>query len=307
MVCRVLKVEVVRDSGLSHNLYWGKAGHYKVPTTACKLAPANRPERLLTANLERIAVSDASIVLGQLPVGRSAQFVALADVADLVWHTRRPKDEATYFADMDRPGGPSGNEATLLDLWSDPANRTPQTCTASYGYLATPPVDAHRGALLSRAKQFYELMLSAVLAGDAREFIAPAGTMAHYVGDACQPLHVYRFHHSRHGHPEDSAVPKDYESKLLGRFPADLVRKVNAAADSRTVTSLTVGGDAVADCVVRLMGLTIARLDPATVIDRWIAAKGQNYIADLWAELGQDTAAAIAEGALCLASLWQSA
>ena len=235
------------------------------------------------------------------------QFVALADLADLVWRSRRPKDKANYFADIDRPGGPSGNEPTLIDLWSDPANRTPQACTASYGYLASPPVDGHRKALLSRAKQFYELMVSAVLAGDALKFIALAGTMAHYVGDACQPLHVYRFHHGRPSHPEDSAVHEEYETKLLDRFSADLVRKVNAAIDGRTMTSLTVGGDAVADCVVRLMGLTIARLNPATVIDRRIATKCQNHTADLWAELGQDTAAAIAEGALCLVSLWQSA
>ena len=90
-VCRVLKVEIVRNFGLSRNLYWGKAGHYKLATTACKLASANRPERLLTSNLGAIAASGASIVAGQLPVGLSMQFVALADVADLVWRTRRPK------------------------------------------------------------------------------------------------------------------------------------------------------------------------------------------------------------------------
>jgi hypothetical protein len=131
--------------------------------------------------------------------------------------------------------------------------------------------------------------------------------MAHYVGDACQPLHVSRFHHGRPGHPEDSNVHGDYETKMLDRFAAELVNKVNTAIGTRRVTAHIAGGDAAAALVVDLMDRTIQRLSPEAVVNAWIATKGHNHISDLWNLVGDDTAACIAEGALGLATLWESA
>jgi hypothetical protein len=307
-VCKVLDVEVVRDWAIGHSLYWGKTGHYKVAGTACGLASKPKLSKLLAANLEVIAVSDPDIEAGRLPSGGAAQFVALADVADLVWRNTRKKDEANHFADMDQPGGSDGAGATLMQLWkSNLSSRTPAFWTQFYDDLPEPPEDKHRGALPFRVKQMYDLMVEAVSKGDAREFIALAGTMAHYVGDACQPLHVSMFHHGRPGHPEDSAVHGDYETKMLDRFAPDLVEKVNGAVGSRRVTSTIKGGMQAADAVVQLMEQTIARLDPEKLVEKWIETKGNNHISDLWDAVGDDTAACIAEGALTLAMLWQSA
>jgi hypothetical protein len=55
------------------------------------------------------------------------------------------------------------------------------------------------------------------------------------------------------------------------------------------------------------MDRTIQRLSPEVVVNAWIATKGHNHISDLWNLVGDDTAACIAEGALCLATLWESA
>jgi len=150
-------------------------------------------------------------------------------------------------------------------------------------------------------------MVDAVHQGNTTDFIAIAGLVAHYVGDACQPLHVSRFHHGHPGHPEENAVHADYETKMLDRFAPDVVAKVNTAIGNRHVGSVVAGGDAAADLVVDLMRRTIQRLDPETVVNTWIATKGPQHIADLWAALGDETAASMAEGALTLATLWQSA
>ena len=307
-VCRELEVELVRDWELGHSLYWGKVGHYKVAATACRLSSNTNLDTLLNANLETIAVSDQSISSGNLPTGSTTHFVALADVADLVWRTTRGKDKANHFADMDEPGGTDGTGPTLMQLWkTTPSSRTPQAWTQFYDSLQTPPSDQHRGALPFRVKQMYDLMVRAVVLGDTRDYIALAGTMAHYVGDACQPLHVSRFHHGRPGHPEDSNVHGDYETKMLDRFAAELVDKVNTAIGARRVTAHIAGGDAAAALVVDLMDRTIQRLSPEAVVNAWIATKGHNHISDLWNLVGDDTAACIAEGALGLATLWESA
>jgi hypothetical protein len=144
----------------------------------------------------------------------------------------------------------------------------------------------------------YDLMVRAVVLGDTRDYIALAITMAHYVGDACQPLHLSRFHHGRPGHPDDSNVHGDYETKMLDRFAAELVDKVNTAIGTRRVTAHIAGGDAAAALVVDLMDRTIQRLSPEVVVNAWIATKGHNHISDLWNLVGDDTAACIAEGAL---------
>jgi hypothetical protein len=307
-VCRLLDVEPVRSWALGHSLYWGKVGHYKVATTACSLASKPRLAQLLQANLGNISVSDPDIIAGQLPSGSTTHFVALADVADLVWRNTRHKDEANHFADMDQRGGPQGTGSTLMELWQQqPTSRTPSAWTAFYDHLPQPPEDKHRGALPFRVKEMYAAMVDAVRQPSAIDYIAVAGLMAHYVGDACQPLHVSQFHHGRPGHPEDTNVHSDYETKMLDRFAADVVSKVNTAVAGRTVTQHVTGGDAAANLVVDLMRRTIARLAPEKVVNTWIDTKGQNHIRDLWAALGDDTAACIAEGALVLATLWESA
>src|SRR5262249_18327879 len=116
-VCRLLDVELVRGLNLGHSEYWGKVGHYKVAALACLLATSQNLDKLLTANAETIRVSDQRTADGKLPAGGTSKFVALADVADLVWRSTRGRDAANHFADMDQPGGAAGNGPTLMELW----------------------------------------------------------------------------------------------------------------------------------------------------------------------------------------------
>ena len=217
--------------------HWGMVGHYTIAGAACQLGPSGtKLAQLLRDNRDRIAVSDIEIVAGnRYEPGQRGAFVALADVPDLVWRRTRPEDAANHFADMDQPGGAAAGGQTLMELWrsGDGTWRTPAGWTAFYDSLTDPPADEHRGALPFRAAQLYGLMVEAVRGGDVLGYVATVGVLAHYVGDACQPLHVSRLHHGVPGAGED-AVHSVYETTMLDEHAAELVAVVK-------LTSPTIG------------------------------------------------------------------
>src|SRR5262249_36956151 len=138
-------------------------------------------------------------------------------------------------------------------------------------------------------------------------YVCAAGVLAHYVGDACQPLHVSMFHHGHPHQPKESPVHNFYETTMLDEMAPDVVAAVNEAIGDRKVSTGVTGGDGAADLVVGLMRSTIGRLDPELVVNTWLETAGPSHAKKLWAALGEQTAACIAEGALCLATIWQSA
>ena len=132
----------------------------------------------MIANQDRVGVSDKDLIDGKLPMNNQPEFVSLADVADLVWRaTRKKKDQANHFADLDQEGQGTFAGRTLMDLWFKvPASRTPQAWTAFYDAMpAEPPLkrvpDSHRGALPFRVAQIYEAMVSFVRAKDLPKFV----------------------------------------------------------------------------------------------------------------------------------------
>lgn len=316
-VAQTLGVTVLNDDSMAdHSLYWGKVGHYKVAASACRLgAPGTKLATLLTRNADRIAVTDKDIKNGNLPSARSTgQFVALADVPDLVWRGKRPKDAPCHFADMDEPGGAAVGHASLMQLWDggDPSFRTPAGWTAFYDSLPSPPADKHRGSLPFRVAQLYGLMVQATAAGDVRRYIASAGVLAHYVGDACQPLHISRLHHGQPDTTEDDDVHAAYETNMLDQFAPEVVSGVNAALDGYHAgdaagPALLTGTAAAADTVVALMKRTIAAIAPADIVEVYTANPGRGRTRALWDAFGELTIQRLADGARTLAVLWRSA
>ena len=220
-VCRSLDVEVVRDWRLGLSETWGKVGHYKIGALACELVDDPELKKLMQANKLRIGVSDESLTAGDLPKMNQERFVPLADVPDLVWRTRRKKDEANHFADMDQPGKNGWSGKTLLALWQR-GERDPGTWTSFYDALGVDE-DKHRGALPFRVWQIYDEMVRFAHAGDLARFVAAAGVLAHYVGDASQPLHVSCLHHGRPGVEGEDKVHSLYETAMLDKKAPELV------------------------------------------------------------------------------------
>ncbi len=316
-VAQTLGVTLLNDDSLAdHSLYWGKVGHYKIAASACNLGKSGtKLAKLMAANLDRIAVADADISDGNLPSAANRdKFIALADVPDLVWRSNRPKDAPSHFADMDEPGGAVADHRTLLDLWDSgkPIWRTPEGWTKFYNALPTPPEDKHRGALPFRVAQLYDIMVSAVRDAEVTGYVAAAGVLAHYVGDACQPLHVSRLHHGEPDDPSDDGVHEEYETTMLDQFAPEVVSGVNDALDGYHAgdaggPDVFTGSEQAADTVVALMKRTFAAIAPRDILDAYDSHPGAGRTKFLWETFGPATIQRLADGARTLAVIWRSA
>jgi hypothetical protein len=308
-ILRELELELVRDWNLGLSQYWGKAGHYKVGAKACELAADKKLRKLMLANQDNVGYDDAAIRAGQMATMNDKAFVPLADVADLVWRTTRKMDEANHFADMDQVGGGPFAGRTMLDLWQARQCNTPAEWGQFYDSLGEDLPDKHRGALPFRVWQMYTELVAFASAGKIAEFVAAAGTLAHYVGDACQPLHVSLLHHGRPGHPEEKNVHSVYETNMLDRRAAELLDGVNARLKGQRVPAslLFSGGRGAADAVVELMADTVETLPPIEIIEAFNEAPATNRIKHMWDVLGARTIECLSRGALVLAAIWESA
>jgi hypothetical protein len=309
LACRLLEVEFISDLGYERGQYWGKTGHYKVAWSACALVRNEYLLALLTANRNKISVSDEDLSSGQVPMNNDKTFIALADVADLYWRSARPNDKANHFADMDNPNAKDpdnpSKKITLLDAWKNKLTRTTDYWNRYYEEDGTDT--AHRGALPFRAWEVYELLVEYARDAKLTEFVCAAGCVGHYLGDACQPLHVSYLHHGGPKKPEESPVHSIYETKMLDRFVDDLIQGVNAGLRGKSAQQKFQGGAAAADHVVTTMSRTLHRLAPKKIIDVFVKNPGRPRLQAMWDALGDETIACIVDGAIGLAEYWEAA
>ncbi len=310
-VCRLLDVELLRDWSIEHSQYWGKVGHYKIGYSACFCISTSFPKlrALLSANATNISVADQDIVDGHMPKATERdKFIALADVPDLVWRATRKKDAANHFADMDQPA-PTGAEhagKTLLDLWlKKPATRTPKAWDKFYESIDPRMQVKHRGALPFRVKQLFEEMVDHLKNDSLSKFVCVAGVLAHYVGDACQPLHVSHLHHGHN--PGEQDVHSVYETKMLDRYAAEFIQLLNAKLGKRLAKAGILTGDDAANATVDLMRVTVKTLTPERVIDVFNEIRGRGQLENMWQKLKTPTVTVTAKGVLTLSGIWQGA
>ncbi|MEO6290072.1 MAG: hypothetical protein ABIO76_09140, partial [Ginsengibacter sp.] len=212
-VCNLLDVELVRNWNLDLVNTWGKTGHFKVGAKACELVSSRKLSKLLKANQKNIGYADTDMINANTVGGRyTKDFVPLADVADIIWRSTRPSDSSNHFSDIDETNAAVMNNKSLLqvalandanidlDFWLE-FNRlmdiaAPVLHTNSNGCQELRP---RTGSLPFRVWQMYNQMIKSVEEGDLVGFITAGGTMSHYVGDACQTLHVSYLHHGTPG------------------------------------------------------------------------------------------------------------
>ncbi|MGO4479775.1 S1/P1 nuclease [Massilia sp. 2TAF26] len=307
-ICKALAVEVVRDWGLGQSRYWGKVGHYAIGYFACSALESETAKTLFKANVVSIGVSTDDIVNGELPsAAHTDRFIQLADVPDLVWRRSRAKDAANHFADMDEEGKGKYAGKTLLDMWKDKATRTTQVWNDFYSSIDPKRLPKHRGALPFRVAQLFDVMKDAVQAGKLDEYICAAGVLAHYVGDACQPLHVSSLHHGLPDDNSDDKVHAVYEDDMLNYASAEMVAGVEERLKKHANTADFSDAAGAANAVVELMRRTINKLPPAEVLEVYNRVRGPKQSAALWAELGDRTMDCMADGSRTLAAIWQAA
>ncbi len=308
-VCRELDLDIIPDFDIGHSEYWGKTGHYKIAAKACELVTDPKLRKLLMANVENIAFGDQAIEEGALPKPVTPSkpnqpFIPLADVPDLVWRASRKLDDSNHFADMDQPGEGALAGKTLLDICKTPAKVDISVWNEFYDSIG---VGRKRGALPFRVWQIYNLMVEFVRAKKVAEFICAGGVVSHYVGDACQPLHVSFLHHGRPGHPVEEKVHSVYETQMLDKRATETIVGINEKLKGKKAKADIQGGHEAAVKVIALMRKTVKTLPPLKVIEAFNDAPSNNRIPHMWDVLGERTITCMSGGCLRMASIWASA
>jgi hypothetical protein len=154
-------------------------------------------------NKEIISHADPALEVGDFKGMGTADFVPMADVPDFFWkpgvgkqnHTRQ-WEGPNHFADMDQE---DANGETLLSLTTSTDFIDPDKWQAFYDSVndilsGEPIAPKHRGLLPFRVWQIFDEMCGFAAEGEAEKFVCAAGVLCHYVGDACQPLHISYLH-----------------------------------------------------------------------------------------------------------------
>ncbi len=310
-ICRELSVEIIRGKDIALPEYWGEVGHFTIGEVACDLISFNSTtlKNLFRNNRRNIGFDDTAITSGAQITGLNpSNFVPLADVPDDVWKiggvgVKRTRDNPTHYADMDEKGA---DGKTLFEKCANPAKIKPSVWRAHYESLGTE--EKYQGSLPFRVKQIFETMVHHVSHGEATKYVCAAGILAHYVGDACQPLHGSRLHDAQ-------GVHSPYETVMLNlnRGTNGVVAKIRAALVGHTADSnITTGAEAARRTVEMMRHVRNNILSPEDILEVWSDVRhagpgnGPDYH-EMWQRLGTQTGKCMAEGALLLASLWQSA
>lgn len=332
-ISRSLDVEIVRNWSTGHDEYWGKIGHFSIGWKACDQLSGPLSQSM-KANQERIGFDDDTISQGsQFRVGRQG-FVPLADVPDYIWVMPgvRPDEPVQHFADidiMDIKGGPS----LLERCFNDPRNLSATVWNEYFDGFAQKGVGPEEGCLPFRVWQLWEEMVQYLGKGDVMRFVAAGGVMAHYVGDASQPLHCSYLHHGvppmvtvdgrNYPVPRDSKAFKDFkntpEAKIHGIYEEQMLEIDTSTALAGVNAALDNNGDEIPDvknghdagmAVIRLMHDAQERLSPMDIInadDPTMGAKARAQA--LWdnKKIREATIQSLADSVRVLAALWSSA
>jgi hypothetical protein len=171
-------------------------------------------------------------------------------------------------------------------------------------------------------------MVAFVAAKDVTSYVAAAGVLAHYVGDACQPLHgsylddgdPFRERDGTkvaeplaHGKGYGGGVHVAYEDTMIDAkvdtILLNLPKALKVPPDPGM--ELVEHGQAAGFAVVELMRRTRATIAPIDIVEAYgelehpiARAKAS---ATLWKRFGKDTIRVLADGCRTLAMLWESA
>jgi hypothetical protein len=330
-ICRALDAEVDRKWSIGHEEYWGKIGHFTIGFKACDHVFGNLGT-LMKKNQLRIGFADAKLS-DTFTVDRD-KFVPLADVPDYLWiFGRGPNEAIQHFADIDIQDI-DGNASMLERCAADPKNISATKWKAYFDGFAAHNVGPEEGTLPFRVWQIYDAMVDYVTNADLIHFVAAAGVLAHYIGDASQPLHSSFMHHGfppmtkvngrDYPLPRTSQEFKDfketkaaeihaiYEQTMLEVEPAQALVLVDKRIDSMTAPKLPaqVKGHDAAIQAIRLMHDAQARLSPRDIINADDPDEtNKNRAKALWnnSTIRSATVKCLADSVETLVALWKAA
>ncbi len=334
-ICNLLDVSVVRDWNLDQTDTWGAIGHFSIAfSVAACLTNANL-KTLMTKNTDVVSPNGDVIRSQDFKGMGTADFVPLADVPDMFWKPRiaqqgfsRSMEGPNHFADMDQE---DADGKTLLDLTQSAGFIDPDKWDEFYSsvkdMLTGNPIEAkHRGLLPFRVWQIFNDMVRFVKAGKVAQFVCAAGVLTHYVGDACQPLHISFLHdgdpeqpqtrtvHHRDGSQDDvvealgAGVHSAYEDGMVSAHRDDILDGLKAIPKVKASELIETGFDA-AKATIGMMRTVFQRVPPRKIVQFFVDsdAKPKQLADDMWGEFGEGTIRCMQDGVHLLAILWQSA
>ena len=327
--CQLLDVDLVSAHNVGANPFWGQTGHYSIATAAIDSVAEGPLHDFLQANVERISFRPDELTPQQIrdKLARG-DFVELADVPDLVWKKtpdRAPggrdyaqnagPEHPNHYADIDQPDGDGKTlrEVTLSNIVNMSVS------VWSKWYADEGETNARdEGLLPFRVWQIFDEMVRQLKARNDTKFLCAAGVLAHYVGDACQPLHG-SYHSDGYKDAPGATTKKwpgkgvhsTYEDKMVDRHSSDLLPQIGpqAKAFDGEIPHIADGRDA-AFATVTLMAQAAQILPPSKLIDEYIRLGGgtsQRVVDGLWSAFGDDTAKLMGAGARFLAAIWEAA
>lgn len=336
-VCDELAVDFVRDWNLDQPDTWGAIGHFSVAARASVALSGRLPKlvALMRNNAGLISHDDATILAGDFKGMGSAEFVPLADVPDFFWKPRiakqgyaRPMEGPNHFADMDQP---NDDGDTLLKLTRNASNIDPVTWSQFYDSITDllsgeRIEERHRGLLPFRVWQLFDAMVDFARRGKSAEFVCAAGVLTHYIGDACQPLHISYLHDGDPLQPFDyefkkgknqgktesrawgTGVHAAYEDEMISLNRKQILDGLLDTPKTKAVELISTGADA-ARLTVEMMRTTFKRLPPMRIVEEFAGFEGTGKARaeHLWKKFGKKTIVSMQSGSHLLAVLWESA
>jgi hypothetical protein len=335
--CALLEVDPIRDWNLDQADTWGALGHFSIATRAQVALSANFPKlkALIRRHEEIISHSEAALLEGKFKGMGTADFVPLADVPDFYWKMKIAKqgfarefEGANHFADMDqeRPDGKTLLDLTKSDAWID-SDKWQEFYSEIVDLESNKKIAVgRRGLLPFRVWQIFDAMSGYARDGKAGQFVCAGGVLAHYVGDACQPLHISYMHNGdplqtvehviTRGKNEGKVVERmlgegvhaAYEDDMIFHFREKILNGLKHTDKVKKSELLTSGFDA-AKAMIAMMRLTHKSLPPSKLVQTYASVgKGGKAASEaLWEKFGTKTINTMQAGAHLLALLWESA
>jgi hypothetical protein len=312
-------------------------------------------DRLITADLNKKKIEIAGMCLDP-----EKGFCALADVPDLIWKQtklrswgRQGDENPNHYADADAP---AAGGKTLFDICNSKGKLTPDKWIKYNKDIdrditgITKDNPEKYGLLCFRVWQIYDYMVSALKGSEKKgekltRFLFAAGVLAHYVGDACMPLHssymsdgdpkddelknvtARRTSYHRDGSISHEAgdvyqkvvnpgkgVHSAYEDQMIDaniQMITDRLKKVlNNGNDPRYNEPIAEidSGQAAGFASFLLMKKTQETIPPSEIVELYKKIKGPKDISKaLYDQLGDRTIECLARGCRYLAAIWESA
>lgn len=335
-VCNLLDLDLIRDWNLDQTDTWGSIGHFSIALSVTDRLTNTHLRTLMSKNAGLISPSKDEILSSDFKGMGSDDFVPLADVPDMFWKPRvakqgfaRQMEGPNHFADMDQKRPEDGED--LLHLTKDESFIDPDKWNEFYDsvvdLLSNDPIaPQHRGLLPFRVWQIFNDMVRFVKAGKAAEFVCAAGVLTHYVGDACQPLHISFLHdgdpeqpqtrtiHHKNGTTEEkteplgSGVHSAYEDAMVNASREEILNALEKVPKVKASQLIKTGFEA-AKATIGMMKIVFARVPPKKIVQFFIEsdAKPKQLSEDLFEEFGEGTIECMQDGVSLLAVLWQSA